>query len=283
MSSEYKAKLSSLEQACQDGQEYLSAVTAEGSSGDATPIVGSKALMKPFWISQCDSLVFYRARKTGCLISRTHGFGFMIHRLPSDDAGTPRWSAPCFLRLETTGLGLGFGRVHSASVTACMTPKLRAEVQRRRHRTFTGIESGILCGAATRVRRDFLTSPAASYGTVGSGALRGASFDFSYAIGLLTVDEAANAAAYGGPVAASALLEGKVEAPAEMQPLYDQLAAAALATPGLSDVQVVDKAAGEQGDVEQGDVEQGAREEAPPAPRSESARESKARTPHATP
>ncbi|KAL6771233.1 hypothetical protein ACKKBF_B34470 [Auxenochlorella protothecoides x Auxenochlorella symbiontica] len=199
-------------------------------------------------------------------------------RLPSDDAGTHRWSAPCFLRLETTGLGLGFGRVHSASVTACMTPKLRAEVQRRRHRTFTGIESGILCGAATRVRRDFLTSPAASYGTVGSGALRGASFDFSYAIGLLTVDEAANAAAYGGPVAASALLEGKVEAPAEMQPLYDQLAAAALATPGLSDVQVVDKAAGEQGD-----VEQGAREEAPPAPRPESARESKARTPHATP
>lgn len=87
MSSEYKAKLSSLEQACQDGQEYLSAVTAEGSSGDVTPIVGSKALMKPFWISQCDSLVFYRARKTGCLISRTHGFGFMIHRCGLEGRG----------------------------------------------------------------------------------------------------------------------------------------------------------------------------------------------------
>lgn len=126
---------------------------------------------------------------------------------------------------------MSVGRVHSAALLAAMTPKLRCEVVRRRHRTFSGVDSVLACGSKLALRADFVVSPAASYGEIGAAALRGVMFDFSYAVGLLTVDDAANAAAYGKPVATGHILDGELAAPAELAPLFAELAAAATPRP----------------------------------------------------
>lgn len=131
--------------------------------------------------------------------------------------------------METTEVGLAIGRVYISNVMACMTPKLRTELEHRRHRTFSGIEATVACGHLLMDRSDFISAPAASYSLAGANSLRGASMDFSYGVGLVTVDDTRNADAYGGPVSALAVLSGKVGYPPEMEGLHadlDQLAGA---------------------------------------------------------
>lgn len=69
-----------LQTACANGQDILREVTARDRSNDARPLNVFRSPLRPFWIEQSDSILFYRARKTGCLISRTQGEGFLIHR-----------------------------------------------------------------------------------------------------------------------------------------------------------------------------------------------------------
>ena len=140
-----------------------------------------------------------------------------------DKNGDYRWSGPCFLRAETTEVGLAVGRAYSATVLTCMTPKLRLELEKRRHRLFSGIEATITCGSHLLDRSDFVSAPVFSYGLAGANALRGVSADFSFGVGMLTVDDTRNAEAYGGPVSAVAVLSGRVGFPPEMAPLHADL------------------------------------------------------------
>lgn len=145
-------------------------------------------------------------------------------RLPTDHPSLFRWSAPCFVKLSTTGFGLGFGRVHSASFTVCMNSRVRDTLEEHRRRKFSGLDALTVCGSRIMDQADFISAPATSYATVGAHTVTGASFDLSFASGQLMVDGEANAAAYGPDASATSILEGKVDVPAEMQPLYGELA-----------------------------------------------------------
>lgn len=80
-----KTPVGVLEQACQDAREILREVIGVGKESIGEPLILESTPLKWFWIDQCDALVFYRARKTGLLISRTHAQGFMIRRCHSVD------------------------------------------------------------------------------------------------------------------------------------------------------------------------------------------------------
>ena len=102
-------------------------------------------------------------------------------------------------------------------------PPGTANREKRRHRLFSGIEATITCGSHLLDRSDFVSAPVFSYGLAGANALRGVSADFSFGVGMLTVDDTRNAEAYGGPVSAVAVLSGRVGFPPEMAPLHADL------------------------------------------------------------
>ncbi|GAB4823912.1 hypothetical protein N2152v2_010958 [Parachlorella kessleri] len=172
-----------------------------------------------------NSLLFYQVRKTACVLGVTTGTGFIISRLPSPHPTLIHWSPPCFVTVRLTSLGFSFGRRAISSFTACMTKDVAKQLATRGKVSEAGFDIGFACGAGLQDRAQLVggSCTGGMIGTVGVNRVSGGLMDLSFAGGSLRVDTARNVAAYGSDRTVSAILEGAVDPPSEMQPLYSAI------------------------------------------------------------
>lgn len=180
--------------------------------------------LKPFWVSQATAILFYSFSKTAVFGGRAKGHGFLVARLPTAHKTLIRFSAPLFLDISYGSFGLSLGRTTTCSFVACMGKQFQEQLLAKGKRTLRGLDASVLCGWSLQERADFLTMNCAGgmVDTVGVSSVSGGIFDLSFAGGSLSVDRAKNAAAYGD-VKPSQILDGTLEPPPEMQPLYTEL------------------------------------------------------------
>lgn len=175
------------------------------------------------WVSEADSLLIYRTTKTACLLGLVKGDGFVISRLPSAHPSLIRWSAPLFVRIRLRSFGLSFGRQRVQSFTPCMTSELRRLLSGpSAARTVAGLDASINCGGLQH-KADLIALPADSVGTVCMNHTTGVLLDLCLVRGGVEADGDKNALLYGPDITPLQVLNGSVEAPREMQPLYGLL------------------------------------------------------------
>ncbi|KAL4448941.1 hypothetical protein ABPG77_007658 [Micractinium sp. CCAP 211/92] len=181
--------------------------------------------LKPFWVAQAQAILFYHFSKTSAIVGRAKGHGFLVTRLPTTHPTLIRFSAPLFLDISFTSFGLSVGRASTYSFVACMGKQLQEQLLARGSRPLRGLDAAVLCGSSLQERSDFLTMNCIGglADTVGVSTVKGAGFDISFAGGSLSVDTAKNASVYGDGVKPSQILNGTVDSPPEMQPLYTEL------------------------------------------------------------
>ena len=149
------------------------------------------------------------------------GFSATARRLPTEHPTLFRWSAPLFVTVSGGGGGLTFGHTTTSSFTVCMTPALRTQLEGKGKAPFGGLDASLIVGPRLIESAEFGT---ASYATVGARVEGGLLFNLSYTAGTIALDKAKNARLYGAEVSAADVLEGRVPEPAELQPLYGDLA-----------------------------------------------------------
>lgn len=181
--------------------------------------------LKPFWVSQAQAILFYSFSKTAALVGRVKGHGFLVTRLPTSHPTLIKFSAPLFIEIRLTSVGLSLGRTSTCSFVACMGKQFQQQLLAEGKRGLRGLDAAVLCGSSLQERPDFLTMNCLGgmVDTVGVSVCSGGMFDLSFAGGSLSVDRAKNAAAYGDDIKPSQIVDGTVEPPPEMQPLYTEL------------------------------------------------------------
>ncbi|PSC73000.1 p-type h+-atpase isoform C [Micractinium conductrix] len=181
--------------------------------------------LKPFWVAQAQAIMFYRVTKTAALLGRATGHGFLVTRLPTAHPTLIKFSAPLFLDIKLTSVGLSAGRSSTYSFVACMGKQLQQRLSAGHSYPIRGLDAGASCGSSLQERSDFLSLNCAGglVDTVGVSTTRGAILDVSFAGGRLAADEAKNRAVYGDKVTPLEILCGTVDPPAEMQPIYSEL------------------------------------------------------------
>lgn len=213
---------------CSQGETILHdilAVEEHQAQGEVTLALAVASPLRPQLVSESNSVLFYSLSKTACLLGVSRGTGFVINRLPSPHPSMIRWSAPCFVSVRLTSLGLSFGRRSVSSFTACMTKDVKQQLASSGKIGEAGFEIACSCGASLQDRAELIggSCTGGMLGTVGVNKVSGGLVDFSFAGGSLRVDTAKNAQVYGSDTSVLAILEGKVPAPPEMQPLYSCL------------------------------------------------------------
>ncbi|PRW33059.1 hypothetical protein C2E21_8119 [Chlorella sorokiniana] len=180
--------------------------------------------LKPFWIAQAQAILFYRVSKTALLAGCASGDGILVTRLPTSHPTLIKFSAPLFLRINFNSLGLSLGRTRTRAFVACMGKQFQEQLLATGRRSLRGLDAAVLCGSALQERSDFLTMNCAGGGIdmVGVSSVKGATFDISFAGGSISIDAARNSTAYGGATPAQ-IINGSVDPPPEMQPLYTEL------------------------------------------------------------
>ena len=89
------------------------------------PPLAAESPLPSRWISEADSLLFYRLKKGACIYGSAVGEGFIMTRLPSTHPALIRWSAPLFLTIRYTFVGLSFGQQRISGFCAGMTSEAR--------------------------------------------------------------------------------------------------------------------------------------------------------------
>lgn len=178
--------------------------------------------IKPFWIKEADSIMFFRLRKRACIYGGASGEGFIISRMPTPHESLVRWSAPCFITIRLTLAGLSFGTQTVESFTCCLNAHAKNEFVRKGERRVSGVDAAISCGRQFQDKADVLSAPSDDFGTVGVNVTRSMILHIGYGWGAVAVDERKNAEAYGPDAATAAALllpSSKVPEPREMQAL----------------------------------------------------------------
>jgi lipid-binding SYLF domain-containing protein len=170
-------------------------------------------------------LAFSSIFKAGAGISISHGRGFVISKLPSDSNQTVppyTWSAPFFIKANAAGIGLTIGYANIDSVVILDTPEAVKSFKSNVVEFDTEVTgaAGSAAGAslpatAVKISHNSLTDKEFTY-ALAEGAL----VDVSLNGVVYTVDDARNEAVYGQMASPAAILEGGVQAPAAMSPLY---------------------------------------------------------------
>lgn len=143
--------------------------------------------------------------------------------MPTERSDLLQWSAPCFVKLGMTGVGVSFGAARIASFMACLTPTLREDLIKNGGRSFGGVDTAVVVGSQVVPTADFAPGKGAAYGLAGGNKRTGFVFDLSVEVGSLSVDQDRNHAVYGAEATAEALLSGRVPPPAGMQQLYGRI------------------------------------------------------------
>ena len=141
-------------------------------------------------------------------------------RLPTTHPTLIRFSAPLFLDISFTSVGLSLGRSSTAAFVAVMGRGFKQQLLSAGKRRLSGLDAALLCGASLQDRSDLLTmncAGGAASELVGVSTVRGGMLDLSFATGGISVDAARNAEAYGAGVKPSQVLDGTVDPPPEMQ------------------------------------------------------------------
>ncbi|KAK2079235.1 hypothetical protein QBZ16_002926 [Prototheca wickerhamii] len=176
--------------ACGEALRILRRVADRGEDeNELPPLEDTRSPLKPFWVEQSDSLLIY--------------------------------NAPLFVTVSGGGGGLTFGHTTTSSFTVCMTPALRTQLEGKGKAPFGGLDASLIVGPRLIESAEFGT---ASYATVGARVEGGLLFNLSYTAGTIALDKSKNARLYGAEVSAADVLEGRVPEPAELQPLYGDLA-----------------------------------------------------------
>lgn len=185
-------------------------------------------------LNNCAGLVFTTVSKAGFGVSYTHGRGFVIAKLPSDNVFTgtddiPRlswtWSGPLFINVNASGLGATVGYAEIDSITILDTPDAVKSFTKSVVEVDTDLNAAAGGAAATSLPATAvnLSDPNLSNSEFTYSVAKGAMVDVSLTGIVYTVDRSRNEVAYGAMASPAAILEGGVRPPQAMSELYDIL------------------------------------------------------------
>lgn len=93
-------------------------------------------------------------------------FRFAARRLPSPHPSLIRWSAPAFVTISLSSLGLSLGSHTVRSFTACLANDLRLMLSQHGRRSVAGLEAAISLGGLQH-KADLIAAPTTSVRTGG--------------------------------------------------------------------------------------------------------------------
>ena len=166
--------------------------------------------------SKC--LIFLESSRGGIFFGGVRGEGFAIART---SAGS--WSAPCFVSLRKFEIGAFFGFQSSKTLMSALT---KSAIQRLIDNEYTEFGSDVtvqLWPTGANGPDDQVAVNSSDWVTATCST--GVVFDFSLSGGSIKINEAKNTEVYGEGVTASQLLNGQVDKPKAMIPLYQKVSA----------------------------------------------------------
>lgn len=201
-----------LEAACKSGIDILDELM--GTNIEERSRFEGKAL-SPSFLASSKCLVFLHTGRAGLFAGGTFGDGFAIAKSSSGS-----WTSPCFVRLRKFELGAFFGYQSSKTLMSGLTKSSVQAIIDNEYTSF-GTDVTVQLWPASSGVDDQVSVNYSDF--VSASCSTGILFDFSLSGGSLKVDDAKNAEVYGEGVTASQLLNGQVEKPKEMIPLYQKI------------------------------------------------------------
>jgi lipid-binding SYLF domain-containing protein len=186
----------------------------------------------------CSGLAFSTISKAGAGISFSHGRGFVIAKLPTDQAASVTspnqqqqqvvpwtWSAPLFIKTNAAGFGATLGFAEIDSIVILDTPEAVKSFKNGVVELDTDVTAaaGASAGASLPATAVNISHFALSDKEFTYSLAEGAIVDISLNGVAYTVDTARNEAAYGQMASPAAILEGGVHPPAAMAEFYEAL------------------------------------------------------------
>jgi lipid-binding SYLF domain-containing protein len=195
---------------------------------------GTEPIPSEVLASNIAGLAFLTTWKAGLGVGVTRGRGFLIRRLSKDGGhvgagATKGWSAPVFIHLEALSAGFTVGFSSIQSVLVLEKDEALRKVAEGHHEaaidTDLNMDVPFLIqfhsnqGDNTDYRRGTALPFSLEY-SMANGVMA----DISFKAGYYKVDEFLNRSFYGNNITVDAILEGKLEPPEEVLPLYEELA-----------------------------------------------------------
>lgn len=205
----------SLRADCARAVEILLRMTSPENGGTAAQ---QNDILPLDYITRCKGISFIDTKQGGLGVSVSRGRGFTIQRLDDASSKTPSWSGPCFVNVTDLGIGLTVGYNQIATVVI-LGNQAAVDKVKKNEPTFM-VDGSLILGkdsAITGTREDGLTAIPFS---LADGAL----VDLSFKGGAAIIHTKKNQSVYGNGITAEGILDGKVPAPPEFQPLYAALA-----------------------------------------------------------